>query len=74
MGTPSKRERDQRLDELSSAVSAWASRRRDYLNNQVAFSKRLLRQRVGSDRLQNASVSRASSLLVDEINQFLTGE
>lgn len=74
MAVPSKKARDGRLDELSGAVKAWATRRRKQLNDQVAFGKRLLRGRTGGDRLNNTTVTEASNLLVDEIDQFLTGE
>lgn len=70
---PSKAERDARLDTLTSAVKDWANKRREYLNNQLSFSKRVLKGRTGAERLNNASVEMASDLLVDEISQFLTG-
>ena len=74
MAVPSEKDRNQRLDELSSAVSAWAERRRTQLNNQVSFGKRLLKGRTGAERLNSVSVQRASDLLVDELDQFLTGQ
>ena len=70
---PSKADRDARLDTLASAVKDWATKRREYLNNQLSFAKRVLKGRTGQERLNNASVEMASSLLVDEISQFLTG-
>lgn len=69
----SKEERNARLDELSTSVQAWAKTRRAYLDNQVAFSKRLLKGRTGSERLNQASLESATTLVVDEINSFLTG-
>lgn len=74
MAVPSQEARDGRLDELSGAVKAWATRRRKQLNDQVSFGKRLLRGRTGADRLNNTTVKQASALLVDEIDQFLAGE
>jgi hypothetical protein len=74
MAVPSKKDRDARLDELSAAVKAWAKQRRRDLNNQVGFAKRLLRGRGAGDRLNNTTVQQASDLLVDELDQFLTGE
>lgn len=70
---PSKAERDARLDTLTAAVKDWATKRREYLNNQLSFSKRVLQGREGMDRLEKASVDMASDLLVDEISTFLTG-
>ena len=66
-------DRNARLDELESAIKEWAAKRRKQLNEQVAFSRRLLRGRTGSERLARASVESASSLTVNEIKKFLTG-
>jgi hypothetical protein len=70
----SKAERDARLDELETATEEWAAKRKTYLENQAAIAKKLLKGRTGMERLNNQSVQKASSLLVDEINQFLSGE
>ena len=69
----SQAERNARLDALGTAISEWADKRRTYLNGQVAFGKRLLRGRTGSERLNQASVESATDLTVDQINDFLTG-
>lgn len=69
-----KEERDARLDQLGSSVSAWAAQRRKQLQDEAAALKKLLKGRTGSERLNNTTVTTASSLLVDEIDQFLTGE
>ena len=66
-------ERNARLQQLATAVSEWATRRRTYLQKQVAFGKALLKGRTGAERLNNASVQTATNLVVDEIEQFLTG-
>lgn len=68
-----KAERDARLDALVKATSEWAAGERARLKKQVALSKRLLKGRTGSERLNNASVTTANELLVVEIDQFLTG-
>ncbi len=70
---PSKAERDARLDMLASAVRDWSKKRQEYLSNQLSFAKRVLKGRTGAERLNNASVEMASTLLVDEISKFLTG-
>jgi hypothetical protein len=70
----SKEDRNARLDALGTAIQAWAKKRREVLNNQVAFSKRILKGRTGSERLNNAMVETANDLVVDQINQFLTGD
>ena len=68
-----KAERDARLDDLAKATREWATNERTRLKKQVTFSKQLLRGRTGSERLNNASVTTANALLVDEINQYLAG-
>lgn len=73
MGVPSKKERDARLDELETATKAWAAKETERLKKQVALSKRILKGRIGSERLAQASVTSVSNLAVDEINKFLTG-
>lgn len=68
-----KEERNARLDELQSAVEAWAKAETKRLTDQVALSERMLKGRTGSERLVGASVQAVSNLTVDEINNFLTG-
>lgn len=67
-------ERNARLDALGSAVTAWATQRRQRLENESASLKKLLKGRTGSERLNNTTVTTATDLLVDEIDQFLTGQ
>ena len=69
----SKEERNARLDALGTAITAWATARRNYLNQQVTFSKRVLKGRTGSERLNQASVESATALTVTQINDYLTG-
>jgi hypothetical protein len=70
----SKEDRNARLDALGTAITAWAKARRGALEKQVAFSKRLLKGRTGSERLNQASIESATALTVNQINDFLTGE
>lgn len=69
----SQEERNARLDTLSTATKEWAKNRRTYLKQQVDFCKKVLKGRTGAERLNNASVTTATDLLVDEIDQFLQG-
>lgn len=64
-------ERNARLDALSKATSAWASKRRDELKARVDANKKILKGRTGSERLAQASVAAAEDLVVDEIDAFL---
>ena len=73
MAIADKDARDARLDELQTSVEQWAEKKRKQLNDQVAFSKALLKGRTGAERLNNAVVTSATDLLTDEINNFLTG-
>jgi len=68
-----KKERDARLDSLAAATSAWATSERARLKKQVELSKRLLKGRTGAERLNAASVTTATELLVDEVGQYLSG-
>jgi hypothetical protein len=70
---PSKEERDTRLDELADSTRKWAEEQRERLEEQVALGERILKGREGSERLAGAAVQSVSSLVVDEINDFLTG-
>lgn len=67
-----KAERDQRLDELVQITKKWSQKRQKELNDRVASLKRVLEGR-GEGQLLNAQQEAASALVVDEINQFLTG-
>jgi hypothetical protein len=67
-------ERNARLDKLKSAVDAWADKEEQRLTKESALLKKILKGRTGSERLNNVSVESASDLLVDELDQFLTGE
>ena len=67
-------ERNARLDELATATTEWATKRRAALQKQADFGKKLLKGRTGAERLNNSSVTTASALVVDAIGQFLSGE
>lgn len=68
-----KAERDARLNALKTAVTDWADKRTKYLNDQVTFSKRVLRGRTGSEKLTSKAVDLGKDLTVDSINTFLAG-
>jgi hypothetical protein len=60
-----------RLNDLIREVEAWSTKRQKYYEDQVAFAKALLKGR-GAEQLNNASVSSATLLLTDEIDEFLS--
>ena len=66
-------ERDARLDALVEAVNSWADKKKKYLTDQVALSKRILKGRTGAERLNNAAATASAELMAEEIDQFLTG-
>ena len=67
-------DRNARLDALQKATEDWAAKRTAYLKAQVAFARRMLKGRTGSERLASTSVSLAKNLVVDAIGTFLTGK
>jgi hypothetical protein len=71
---PDKAQRDARLDKLKSAATAYADKETARLKKEVALLKKILKGRTGSERLQNTSVEAGTDLLVDELNDFLSGE
>lgn len=68
-----KAERDARLGQLQADVKKWAKKETERLEYQVALGKRILKGRTGSERLAASQVTAVTSLVVDEVNQFLTG-
>lgn len=64
-------DRDARLDSLLTATQDWAKKRRKELQNRIDVSKQILRGRTGSERLAQDSVDAASSVVVEEIEDFL---
>lgn len=72
--TKAEREaRDARLEGLKTAAEQWHTKRRQQLEGEAALAKKILKGRTGAERLNDASVEAASSLLVDELNNFLVG-
>lgn len=64
-------ERNARLDALVEATKTWATRRREDLKNRAASCKKILQGRTGSERLAHSSVQAATTLVVQEIDDFL---
>jgi hypothetical protein len=68
-----KAARDARLESLRTAIEQYAEKQRGHLENEVEFAKRILKGRPGSEGLNNESVTAASDLVVDELDEFLSG-
>ena len=64
-------ERNKRLDALVLATQKWGEQRTKDLKARVASSKNILKGRTGSERLAQATVSTATDLVVQEIDDFL---
>jgi hypothetical protein len=64
-------ERNKRLDALVAATKQWGEQRTKDLKARVASSKNILKGRTGSERLAQATVSAATDLVVQEIDDFL---
>lgn len=73
MALTDKAKRDKRLDELAEATTEWAAAKKQRLEKEAAFGKALLKGRTDAERLNNEVVNSAANLLVDELNDFLTG-
>lgn len=67
-------ERNARLDALAAATKEWATAERTRLQNQAALAKKMLKGRLGSERLNNTTSKAATSYLADEVDKYLTGE
>lgn len=67
-----KEDRDARVQALSDAVTKYVDARKKRLQKQLETNKTILRGR-GSERLAQASVDAATDLVVDELDDFLTG-
>lgn len=66
-------ERDKRLDELLAATNSWYEKKEKELSDRVAFVKKVLKGRTGSERLVQATQSAAQSSVIQSIEDFLTG-
>jgi hypothetical protein len=66
-------ERNARLDALAEATKKYAAAQRAELNRRVDVCKRILQGRTGSERLAQSSVQQSTTLVVEQINDFLTG-
>lgn len=63
--------RNARLDALLTATQTWATKRRKELTDRASIGKQILRGRSGSERLARNGVEAASTLVVDELDDFL---
>jgi hypothetical protein len=65
--------RNERLDQLQTAVNEWADKEIKRLQDESTFLKSVLKGRTGAGRLADQNVVDSSKLVVDEISQFLEG-
>jgi len=62
------------LDELKSAVDAWAESEEKKVKDEITFMKSVLRGRTGSERLARSNTTEARVLVINDISSFLTGD
>lgn len=67
-----KAQRDQLIDQLVSSTQQWATQATQDINDRVALLQRVLQGR-GQGALLSSNQAAASTLVVSQINQFLTG-
>lgn len=70
---PRTQRRNQLLDDLKTAADQWYAAEKKRIDDEVTFMKSVLRGRTGSDRLSRSNTSRATVLVIDDINSFLAG-
>ena len=66
-------EREARLVALEKATKEWALNSRQNLQKRVDLAKAILRGRTGSDRLSRSASSAVADLVVEKLDEFLTG-
>lgn len=67
-----KKARDQRMDDLVKLTKSWSASTQAEYNARVKMLKALLAGR-GVGQVAQTTVGVASQLVVDEVNDFLTG-
>jgi len=67
---PGVAERDANLDALKEAVDEWANREKTRLENEVKYMRAVLKGR-GADSVLETNLVLASSLLQDEVDEYL---
>ncbi len=73
MSTQDQDTRNEILNELENAVTAWHERETKRIRDEEAFLKSVLRGRTGSERLRRTNTERARVLVLDDITSFLSG-
>lgn len=68
-----KTERDQRLDELQTAVNEYGTKKKKQLEDEVEFLKSVRAGHTGAGQLSSQGVADSQKYLVDSIKQFLEG-
>jgi hypothetical protein len=63
--------RDERLLQLKSAVEEWSDREEEALEEEAEFLRSVVTGLTGSGNLDNHVTEQASTLLQDEIDDFL---
>lgn len=70
----SKEERNKRLDALLEASDNWTNKQIKYLEDKVTMTKLILKKRTGSERLNTVASNLAKEVVIESLDQFLTGD
>jgi hypothetical protein len=73
MPIPTKAERDANLDALQSAVEEWATSERTRIEEEIAFLRKVLRGRTGSEEANSTNLAASLKLVTAEIDSFIIG-
>lgn len=73
MSSQDQETRNQILDELETAIREWHDTESKRIRDEATFLKSVLRGRTGSERLRQATTTRARVLVLNDITSFLSG-
>ena len=73
MPIPTKDERNANLDALKSSVDEWVAKEKTRIEEEIAFLRKVLRGRTGSNKANSTNLAQSLKLVTAEIDSFLIG-
>lgn len=73
MPVPTKAERDANLDALQSSVEEWVTKEKTRIEEEIAFLRKVLRGRTGSEEANSTNLAASLELVNAEIDSFIIG-
>jgi len=73
MPVPTKAERDANLDALQSAVEEWVAKEKTRIEEEIAFLRKVLKGRTGSEEANSTNLAASLDLVNAEIDSFIIG-